>query len=283
VEISAFKHSLRIEVDEHKDKICTSLRPPPTPSTTSQPIVCTNRPKKRVDPTARPLPCSRSISRSRTPSPEALPPNQSPDMETPRASPVIATLLTHALTERALSLQPPPTDVSIGPLEGSFECAMMGVHTSQLTAYEYPPTLSAYEVQGPSNMAVSSLPSQLSSTASPTTDVMAAIMALTSQVSTLSSQFSTHLERLENPARSYSPSEQAALWRPTPSYCTSLSQTLTSKLAFPTQTFCPDRWTSPGIWMKWQILKSTILVSPKIRCWPKSPMPLRWKWTGQPL
>ena len=67
-------------------------------------------------------------------------------------------------------------------------------------------------------MAVSSLPSQLSSTDSPTTDDMAAIMALTSQVSTLSSQFSTCLEHLENPARSYSPSEWAALWRPTPSY-----------------------------------------------------------------
>ena len=183
MEISAFKHSLRIEVDKCKDKIRTSLCPPPTPSTTSQPIVRTNRPKKHIDPTARPLPHSRSISQSCAPSPEAPPPNQSPDMETPHASPVMATPLTHAL-----SLQPPPTDVSVGPLEGSFESAMMGVCTSQLTAYEYPPAPSAYEVQGPSNTAVSSLPSQLSSTDSPTADVMAAIMALTSQVSTLSSQ-----------------------------------------------------------------------------------------------
>ena len=218
MEISAFKHSLKIEVDGRKDKIRTSLCPLPTPSAFSQTTAHTNRPKKRVDPTARPLPRSRSISRSHTPLPEVSPWGQSPDMVTPCASPVLVLPLTHALMEHALSLQPPPTDVSVGPLEGSFECAMLGVHTSQLTGYEYPPAPSAYEVHGPSNTAVSSLPSQLSPTDPPTSDVMAAIMALTSQVSALSSQVSTHLECLENPARSYSPSEPAALWCPTPSH-----------------------------------------------------------------
>jgi len=139
-------------------------------------------------------------------------------MVTPCALPVLVLPLTHTLTEHALSLQPPPTDVSVGPPEGSFECTMLGVHTSQLTAYEYPPAPSAYEVHGPSNTAVSSLPSQLSPTDPPTSNVMAVIMALTSQVSALSSQVSTHLEHLENPARSYSPLEPAALWRPTPSH-----------------------------------------------------------------
>jgi len=47
---------------------------------------------------------------------------------------------------------------------------------------------------------------------------MAAIMALMSQVSALSSQFSTYLECLENPAQSYLPLEPAAPWHPTPSH-----------------------------------------------------------------
>jgi len=80
VEISAFKHSLRIEVDECKEKIHTGLCPPPLSSSsiTSQTIACTNKPKKRVDPTARPLPRSRSTSRSCA----LLPLGRSPDMET---------------------------------------------------------------------------------------------------------------------------------------------------------------------------------------------------------
>jgi len=139
-------------------------------------------------------------------------------MVTPHASPVLVLPLTHALTEHALSLQPPPTDVSVGPPEGSFECTMLGVHTSQLIAYEYPPTPSAYEVHRPSNTVVSSLPSHLSPTDPPTSDVMAVIIALMSQVSTLSSQVSTRLECLENPVQSYSPLEPAALWRPIPSH-----------------------------------------------------------------
>jgi len=217
VEISAFKHTLKIQTEEHKEKLCTTLAPTPSSSISSQPVARTNKPKKRVDPTARPLPCSRSFSHLHTPSPRVLPPGRSPDMATPRAPPAVELPLTHALTERALSLQPPPTDVSVGPPEGDLELTMMEVHTSQLTAYEYPPAPSALEVQGPSNTvasSLSSLPSQPLPT-DPTSEVMATITALSSQVSALSSQFSTHLDCLENPAQLYSPSALAALWQPT--------------------------------------------------------------------
>jgi len=97
----------------------------------------------------------------------------------------------------------------------------MEVHTSQLTAYEYPPAPSTLEVQGPSNTvasSLSSLPSQPLPTDPPTSEVMAAIMALSSQVSALSSQFSTHLDCLENPTQPYSPSALAALWQPMPTH-----------------------------------------------------------------
>jgi len=222
VEISAFKHSLKIEVGKRKDKICASLHPPSISSNTSQPIAHTNKPKRCIDPTARPLPHSRSTSRSRflplPPSPETLLPGRSPDMATPCALPAVELMLTHALTEHALSLQPLPMDVSVGPPEGSTEDTMMGVHPSQLTTYKYPPAPSVYKAHGPSNTAVPSLQPQLPPTDPPTSKVMAVIMALSSQVSTLSSQFSSCLEHLENPVQSYSPLEPAALWQPTPSH-----------------------------------------------------------------
>jgi len=81
-------------------------------------------------------------------------------MTTPRALPVVELPLTQALTEQALSLQPPPIDVSIGPPKGSFKLCMMEVNTSPMSAYEYPLAPSTCEVQGPSNTVFSTSPSQ---------------------------------------------------------------------------------------------------------------------------
>jgi len=216
IEISAFKHALKIEVVECKDKLRASSTPTPSFSISEKPVAHTNRSKKHVDPTACPLPRSQSHSQARTPALESHPPGWSPDMTTPCTSPVMELLLTQALMEWALSLQPPPTDVSVGPPEGSFELCMMEVNTSLMSAYEYPLAPSTHEVQGPSNTAFSASPSQSLPTNPPTSDVMATIMALSSQVSSLSSQFSACLEHLENLAQSYLPLAIAALWQPNP-------------------------------------------------------------------
>lgn len=113
--------------------------------------------------------------------------------------------------------------MSVGPPEGSFELAMMEVSTSQITTYEYPPQPLAYEVSGPPNTQAPPVmtSSSISSSTNPPADtVMAAILALSSQVSNLSSQFSMHLECLENPQHSYSLSVPAALWWPNPTHHT---------------------------------------------------------------
>ena len=127
-------------------------------------------------------------------------------MQTPRASPCVDLLPTHALTEPALVLQPPPTDVSVGPLSNSFETAMMQVDTTTLQTFDYP----TRELSAPP---INTLPanSSRSSTDLLTSAVEALLRGLSSQLSSITSR----LNRLEQPQpKPYSPSIQASLWAP---------------------------------------------------------------------
>ena len=133
--------------------------------------------------------------------------------------------LTHALTEPALSLQPPPTNVSVGPLENSQEELMLGVTTSQLSTYTYPIAPSAFEIAGPPPMVVAS--SQGSSTALPMSDILSIIQGgladalhplqtqLSSVMSCIDAMESCHASQANAP---YSPSAPAALWAPNPTH-----------------------------------------------------------------
>jgi len=155
-EVALFKSDLKIKAEECKEALrLDSIKRIKEPVSSSTSVSCTNRTKQRVDPTACPA-RSRSVSRSWAPSPESqipislstsiplpLPISRSPDQSTPRASPVVELPLTCALTELALSLQPPPTNVSISPPKNSLKAAMLDVSTSQppLPAPVPPPTV----------------------------------------------------------------------------------------------------------------------------------------------
>ena len=233
-EVAEYKSTLKVKAEERKEAYRIDMEArlvKLTSSSSSQPITRTNRPKKRVDPITRPL--SRSISRSRSrshaPSPESRPPGRSPDMTTPRASPIVVELPpTRALTEPALVLQPPPTNVSVGPPSNSFEECMMLVDTTALPAVEYPRAASSFEPYGPPNTQAPHAPeASASSTSSspteaPTDTVMAAIAALGSQLSSQISALSTRVGQLEQPQPSqpYSPSNLATLWQPNPTHVT---------------------------------------------------------------
>ena len=229
VEISAFKHALKIQVEERKKKLHSSLIPTSSSpsSISSQPVVCTNRPRKHVDPTSRPLPRSRSTSCSR---PESRPPGWSPDMATPRASSVTELPPTRALTEPALglSLEPPPTNVSVGPPSNSWEEAMMKVDETNLVPVEYPPNPSALEIPGlPDSVAASPQPPQSAgpsasavATDPATSAVLSAIERMSSQLSSITSR----LDKLEQPSIApYLPSRlagtSASIWAPPCSHC----------------------------------------------------------------
>ena len=235
-DIAAYKHQCKIGAEERKEKIHSGPIPDPSVSSKPTPASRTNRPKMRVDPItrpasrARPRSLSRSLSRSHAPSPVSLSPGRSPDMTTPRASPSVELPPTHALTEPALVLQPPPTNVLVGPPSDSFEERMMLVDTTALVAVEYPRAASSFKPYGPPNTQApiapttipSPSPSTSSSTEPPTDAVMAAIRALGSQLSSQISALSSRVGELEQPkpAQPYSPSILATLWQPNPTHAT---------------------------------------------------------------
>jgi len=222
VEISAFKHALKIEVEECKKNIHSSLIPTPSSSSSilSQPVARTNRPRKRVDPTSQPLPHSRSTSRSCAPS------GQSPNMVTPCASSVTELPPTRALKEPALGLSclvPLLMNVSVGPPSNLWEETMMNVDKTNLVAVKYPSNPSALEISGlPNSAATSSQPPQSLGPPASTASTDPATLAVLSAIAQMSSQLvsiSSHLNKLEQPsAAPYSPSHlagtSASIWAP---------------------------------------------------------------------
>ena len=212
-EVAEYKSTLKVAAKECKAMILADFErrivkssAPSVPSSSS----CSSKCKARLE-TTNPISCPspvRSISRSRScsraPSPESHVPGRSPDMQMPRASPLVELPPTQALTEPALVLQPPPTNVSVGPPSNSFESAMMLVDTTTMQTFEYPaPELSAPPID--------TLPadSSRSSTNPPTSVVEALIRGISSQLSSITSC----LGRLKQP-KTYSPSAPATLWAP---------------------------------------------------------------------
>jgi len=214
-EVASFKSDLKIQAEERKEALrLDSIKWIKEPSSNSS-ITHTNRTKQRADPTAWPM-CSRSISRSCAPSPESLIAapvlisSRSPDQSTPQASPVVELPLNRALTEPALSLQPPPTNVTVGPPENSLEAVMLDVSMSQLpiTHTNLPPAAeSSFDpstsgilsaIQGMITKAIRPLASQISV-------VSACCDSIQSQQAVISTD------------KPYSPSAPAALWAPNPS------------------------------------------------------------------
>lgn len=205
-DIAAYKHQCKIRAEERKEKIHSGLIPDPSVSSKPTPASRTNHPKMHVDPIthpasqARPRSLSQSLSWSHAPSPVSLPPGWSLDMTTPCVSPSVELLPTRTLTEPALVLQPPLTNVSVGPPSDSFEERMMLVDMTALVAVKYPRAASSFEPYRPPNMQApiapttvpsSPSPSASSSTEPPTDAVMAAIRALSSQLSSQISALSS--------------------------------------------------------------------------------------------
>jgi len=187
--VAIFKLDLKIKAEECKEALhLDSIKWIKEPSSSSTSVTCTNHTKQCADPTARPT-CSRSVSQSRAPSPESqipialfdtlpLPVSRLPDQSTPQASPVVEFPLTHALTEPALSIQPPPTNIMVGPPKNSLEAVMLDVSMSQLpiTIADPPPVVgSSFD---PSTAGILSAIQGM---------ISEAIQPLTSQVSVISS------------------------------------------------------------------------------------------------
>jgi len=233
-EIAEFKSTLKVKNEELKAVLLDDFdKRAPKPSLTSSSVARSSRHKTCVDrsnsvagPSPGPLK-SHSVSRSRSlaPSPDSLVPGRSPDQMTPRALPVVDLPPTRPNTEPpALTIRPPPMDVSVGPPSNSFETAMMHVDMSTLTAFEYPCAPSAFEPQGPPNtqlagsISSSSLDPPTSSIESLIRGMSESFLAKLQETSfAAQSQFSAlsqHLQALEQPAKAYSPSAAAASWRP---------------------------------------------------------------------
>jgi len=212
--VASFKLDLKIQAEERKEALrLDSIKQIKEPSSTSS-VARTNRTKQCADPTARPM-HSRSISRSRAPSPESqilIPasiPSCSPDQSTPRASPVVELPFNCALTEPALSLQPPPTNVTVGPPENSLKAAMLDVSMSQLPIVQTDPLP---VVESSFDLSTSGILSAIQGM------ITEAIRSLASQISVVSAccdsiQSQQAISTVDKP---YSPSAPAALWAPNP-------------------------------------------------------------------
>jgi len=214
--VASYKSDLKIQAEERKEALwLDSIKRIKEPPSTSS-VTCTNRTKQRADPTARPS-HSRSISRSRAPSPESpiiIPisiPSRSPDQSTPWASPVVELPLNRALTEPALSLQPPPTDITVGPPENSFEVAMLDVPMPQ------PPIIETNPLPVPELSFDPSTSGILSAIQGMITE---AVRPLASQISVVSARCDAIQSQQVVTAvdEHYSPSAPAALWAPNPSH-----------------------------------------------------------------
>ena len=210
-EVAKYKSNLKVASEERKAALLADFeRRAPKPSTPSVPSSSSRSAKRKARlESTNPISClsparsvSRSRSRSRAPSPESHALGRSPDMQTPRASPAIELLPTRALTELALVLQPPPTNVSVGPPSNSFESAMMHVDTTDMQTFKYP----ARELSTPP---INTLQASQSFSEPATSEIVALIRGMSSQLSSITSR----LDRLEQP-KTYSPSVPAALWAP---------------------------------------------------------------------
>ena len=117
--------------------------------------------------------------------------------------------LTRALTEPALSLQPPPTNVSVGPPENSLKAAMLNVTTTHLPiSVPIPPPIvkSSFD---PSTLGILSAIQGM---------ISEALRPLASQVSVISSRCNAIQSRQATNTADphYSPSAPATLWAPNP-------------------------------------------------------------------
>jgi len=153
-------------------------------------------------------------------------------MATSCTSPIVELPPTCALTEQlVLTLQPPLTNMSVGPPSNLFEVTMMQVDMILLQAVEYPRTPSAFKPQGPLNTQAAAPVSQETDTPSPsslnpaTSSVMSLICGISESllaqiqesslvVNSHFSAFSQCLECLKQPNKPYSLSTKAALWQP---------------------------------------------------------------------
>jgi len=215
-ELAAFKADLKVQTAARKEK-ARSASDKAVESVARR----SSRSSHCADPMARPSKSSsRSVSRSRAPSSEPIAAmHSSPDFSTPRASPIAELTPTRALTEPALSPQPPPTDISVGPPENTQEAFRLQVQTSQMSAHTFPPP-SQLDIQGPPPMAVAPIPlssSAVTSTDPPTSGIERMLLAMGQQLSQITegmSSLSSRVGRLEQPSNTYSPSRPAMLWEP---------------------------------------------------------------------
>jgi len=117
--------------------------------------------------------------------------------------------LNRALMEPALSLQPPPTNVTVGPPKNSLEVTMLDVSTSQLPIIESnPPPV----IESSFNPSTSGILSAIQGM------ITKAIRPLASQISVVSTRCDTIQSQQAVSAvdKPYSPSAPAALWAPNP-------------------------------------------------------------------
>ena len=205
-EVAEYKSNLKVQAEECKATLLADFEKRIIKSSAPSSSSRSSKRKARLE-SANPISCpspSRSISHSRShsraPSPESHVQGQSPDMQTPHASPIVELPPTRALTEPALVLQPPPTNVSVGLPSNSFESAMMHVDTTDMQTFEYP----AHELSAPP---IATLQTSQSSSEPATLEIISLIRGMSSQLSSITSR----LDRLEQP-KTYSPSAPAALW-----------------------------------------------------------------------
>lgn len=210
--VAEYKSNLKVAAKECKLALLLDFEKcAPKPSTLAKAAAC-KACCNYTDPTASPSPAlsiSCSYSHSYVPSPELHVLSQSLDMQMPHASPLVELLPTCALTEPALELQPPLTNVSVGPPSNSFKMAIMHVDTSTMQTFEYPaPELSAL----PTNVTQNNS-SQLSFN-----PLTSAIKTLIHRLSLQLSSITSCLDQLKHP-KTYSPSIYASLWAPPHTFC----------------------------------------------------------------
>ena len=117
--------------------------------------------------------------------------------------------LNHALTELALSLQPPPTDVSVGPPENSLKVAMLDVSTSHILVDSTNPPPTVESLFDPSTSGICSAIQGM---------ITEAIRPLASQISSVSARCDSiqSQQAIKSTNKPYSPSAPAALWASNP-------------------------------------------------------------------
>ena len=117
--------------------------------------------------------------------------------------------LNRALMEPALSLQPPPTNVTVSPPENSLEAVMLDVSTSQLPVTHTNPPPAVESSFDPSTSGILSAIQGM---------ITKAIRPLASQISIVSARCDSiqSQQAIVSTDKPYSPSAPAALWAPNP-------------------------------------------------------------------